>query len=94
MLPTPSFLFTGPLILIMTLAIAFRRQELYEFVEGFTSTIYENKGEDNLNSYFEKQKKGQAEYRPPLMEMDEIEKDDGDIREIKDIREIRNNYQN
>jgi hypothetical protein len=79
LLPTPSFLFTAPFILIATLAIAYRRQELYEFIEGFSSTIYENKAENNLNNYFEQQRKNnQNPYNPPMKEMDNVDQDDED----------------
>lgn len=75
-LPTPAFFFTGPIILIATLFAAYKRHELYEFIEGFSSTIYENKADNNLTNYFEQQKKQGANpsYRPPpMMEMDEVE---------------------
>jgi hypothetical protein len=73
MLPTPSFLFTGTLILIATLTNAYAKQDFFEFVEGFTSTVYENKAENNLTRYFENQRKGVLNYSPPqFMEMDEL----------------------
>ena len=42
-LPTPCFLYTGPLLLIISLAIAFSRDELLDFINGFTSNVFENK---------------------------------------------------
>jgi hypothetical protein len=76
MLPTPSFLFTGPLILLVTSIIAYKRQELYEFIEGFSSTAYENKLEKNLADFAEQTRRrgdSDANYKPPMMEMKETE---------------------
>lgn len=86
-LPTPSFVFTGPLIFIATLLFAYKREELYEFIEGFSSTIYENKVENNLNNFFENQKmKRDSNYRPPqMMEMGDLDKEEGED-EIKVVK--------
>ena len=68
-LPTPSFLFTGPFILIATLAIAYKKDEVYDFIEGFPSTSYENKSRDNIEKFVLNQRRrtdSKDFYRPPI----------------------------
>lgn len=67
LLPTPSFLFTGPIILLATLIVAYRKQDLYEFIEGFPSTAYENKLEKNISSIAQLERRNNnQDYQPPI----------------------------
>jgi hypothetical protein len=65
-LPTPCFLYTGPIILLVTFAIAVSRGEVMEYVNGFASNVFENKslrkGSDFLKDNLEKIA---GEYEPP-----------------------------
>jgi hypothetical protein len=51
LLATPSFFYTGPILLAITLIVAYRKDELYDFIEGFPSTSYENKSKDNIDNF-------------------------------------------
>lgn len=67
-LPTPSFFYTGPIMLIATLFIAYKRQELFNFIEGFRSTSYENKSRDNIENFVNDSRRradSRELYRPP-----------------------------
>jgi hypothetical protein len=67
-LPTPSFFYTGPIMLIITLLIAYKREELYDFIEGFRSTSYENKSKDNFENFVNDARRradSRELYRPP-----------------------------
>ena len=65
-LPTPSFLFTGPLVMLTLLAIAYKQNELVEFVIGFQSTHFKNRCEENLEKFKEFEKnKIDSSYQPP-----------------------------
>jgi hypothetical protein len=72
-LPTPSFLFTGPIIMIVLLANAHKHNELYDYIMGFQSTHFKNRCEENLEKFreFEKNRKDSGGYQPPR-EMDNI----------------------
>jgi len=46
-LSTPSFLYTGPLILIITIIISLSRSEFFSYINGFPSTVFESKALGN-----------------------------------------------
>ena len=48
MIPTPSFLFTGTLLLVATLAFAYKNDHFLDFIEGFKSTEYGDKLAENV----------------------------------------------
>jgi hypothetical protein len=78
-LPTPSFFYTGPIILVLTLIYAYYRQELYEYIEGFSSTAYENKLERNIELFADRARHSGSfgGYQAPpkmTMEMDNLSK--------------------
>jgi len=47
-LPTPSFLYTGPFIVFISIIIALQKGEIGLFFTGFVSTSYENKTDDGI----------------------------------------------
>lgn len=75
-LPTPCFLYTGPLLLIISLVIASSRGEVIDYVNGFTSNVFENKtlrkGSDFLKDNLDKIS---TDYDPPSH----------DVYELKDL---------
>jgi len=50
-LPTPCFLYTGPLILAVSIAIAISRTELNEYINGFASNVFENRSLEKNNDF-------------------------------------------
>ena len=50
-LPTPCFLYTGPLILAVSIAIAISRSELNEYINGFASNLFENRSLEKNNDF-------------------------------------------
>ena len=48
MIPTPTFLYTGILLLIATLAFAYKNEHFMDFIEGFKSTEYGDKLAENV----------------------------------------------
>jgi hypothetical protein len=62
------------------LVYAYYRQELYEYIEGFSSTAYENKLERNLELFAGMNNRSSSfgVYQPPpktmRMEMDDLNK--------------------
>lgn len=48
MTPTPSFLFTGTLLLVATLVFAYKNDHFLDFIEGFKSTEYGDKLAENV----------------------------------------------
>ena len=80
-LPTPCFLYTGPLVLIVSLVIAVTRGEVLEYINGFGSNVFENralrKGTDFLKDNLDKIA---SEYEPPS----------GEIYEMKDFNKEEN----
>jgi hypothetical protein len=83
-LPTPSFLFTGPLILIVVLANAQNQNEMFDFIMGFQSTHFKNRCEENLEKFreFEKNRKDSGGYQPPR-ELDNLSDRDENAVKIK-----------
>ena len=68
-LPLPSFLFTGPIILITVIFIGYQNSELKEILEGFSSTILENNLEKNLKKLsFHNRVNKNSNYKPPQIE--------------------------
>ena len=48
LLPTPTFLYTGTLLLIATIVLAYMNGHINEYIEGFKSTEYGDKLEENI----------------------------------------------
>jgi hypothetical protein len=68
-LPTPSFFYTGPIMLLLTLLIAYNKEQLFDFMEGFRSTTYENKSRDNIENFVNDARRradSRELYRPPM----------------------------
>lgn len=87
-LPTPSFLFTGPLIIITLMVNAYIHNEIYDFVNGFQSTHFKNMCEHNLERFREYERSRiNSSYQPPR-EMEAIydRDDDDDDMKIENIR--------
>lgn len=66
-LPLPSFLFTGPFMMVTILVIANNKADLHKLLDGFSSTILENHLEKNLKkiSFRQKLSNQNIEYNPP-----------------------------
>jgi len=47
-LPTPSFLYTAPFIIFISLILSFQRGESEKLLQGFVSTSYQNKTEEGI----------------------------------------------
>jgi len=63
-LPLPSFLFSGPLMIISILLVAYKIGHLQKFIEGFSSTLLESNMDNNArNQYLHHSVK--ADYIPP-----------------------------
>jgi hypothetical protein len=68
-LPTPSFFYTGPIMLLLTLLVAYKKEELYDYIEGFRSTSYENKSKDNIENFVNDTRRradSRDLYKPPM----------------------------
>ena len=48
LLPTPTFLYTGTLLLIATIVLAYMNGHINEYIEGFKSTEYGDRLEENI----------------------------------------------
>lgn len=65
-LPLPSFLFSGPVMIITMVVLAHNRSHLDKFVEGFSSTLLENNLDKNLKKIsFQQKMKAEVQYIPP-----------------------------
>ncbi len=69
-LPLPSFLFTGPVMILTVVVIAYNKGHFHKFVEGFSSTLLENRLDKNIKkiSFQQKMKSGMSanqQYVPP-----------------------------
>lgn len=65
-LPLPSFLFTGPIMILTIIIIAHNKGHLHKLVEGFSSTLLENNLDKNIKKIsFQQKMKSGLQYIPP-----------------------------
>jgi hypothetical protein len=65
-LPLPSFLFSGPLMILTIIVFAHNKGHLQKLVEGFSSTILENNLDKNIKKIsFQQKMKSGVQYVPP-----------------------------
>ena len=65
-LPLPSFLFSGPLMILTMIVIAHNTGHLQKLVEGFSSTLLENNLDKNIKKIsFQQKMKSGVQYVPP-----------------------------
>lgn len=65
-LPLPSFLFSGPLMILAVVIIAHNKGHFHKFVEGFSSTLLENNLDKNIRKIsFQQKMKSGIQYVPP-----------------------------